>query len=53
MRSINGAIRVRGYDLNDRPNPLTPTLSPRERERAVIAETSNRFIYVIASAAKQ
>jgi hypothetical protein len=52
MRSINGVIRVRGYDLTiDRP--LTPTLSPRERERAVIAETSDRFIYVIASAAKQ
>ncbi|MEA2865426.1 MAG: hypothetical protein QOE39_141 [Bradyrhizobium sp.] len=33
MRSIVGAIRVRGAGLNDRSYPLTPTLSPWERER--------------------
>src|SRR5258708_3103267 len=33
LGEVDAKRRVRGYSLNDRPYPLTPTLSQRERER--------------------
>ena len=35
--------RVRGFEVIERPYPLTPTLSPWERERAVHAATACIF----------
>jgi hypothetical protein len=37
--ALSGAIRVRGSGLSLRCNPLTPTLSLRERERDPLAAT--------------
>jgi hypothetical protein len=41
MQRIVGAIRVRGYGLSIDRTPLTPTLSPWERERTSVATTSS------------
>jgi len=47
-RSVSGDGRVRGlFAAVDTPYPLTPALSPRERERAVVAANACRQMFSV------